>query len=221
MIDYDLQDDIAVITLDDGKANAVGYDLIDGVNQGLDRATQNAKAVVIVGRPGMFSGGFDLKELGKGPDAATALVNTGAAMLLRIFSHPQPVIIACTGHAIAAGAFMLLAADTRIGVEGDFKIGLNETAIGMALPTFGLELGRTRLSKRHQTAAVIQAELFNPAGARDAGFLDEVVAADAGLDTAVERATLLAGYPGEAYASNKLGLRQDSIAVIRSSLERS
>jgi enoyl-CoA hydratase len=221
LIDYRQQDNIAVLTLDDGKANAVSYALVDGVNQGLDRAAQDARAVVIVGRPGILSGGFDLKELGKGPEAAMALVGTGAAMLLRIFAHPQPVIVACTGHAIAAGAFMLLAADTRIGAQGDFKIGLNETAIGMTLPTFGLELGRTRLSKRYQTAAVIQAELFDPAGARDAGFLDEVVEPDAVLNTAVERATLLAGYPSDAYAGNKLALRKDSIAVIRESLEKS
>lgn len=220
MIDYSQQGDIAVLALDDGKANAVSHALVDAVNEGLDRATKDAKAVVIAGRPGMFSGGFDLKELQKGPDAAIALVNRGAAMLLRIFSYPQPVVVACTGHAIAAGAFVLLAADTRVGADGDFKIGLNETAIGMTLPTFGLELSRARLSKRYQTAAVIQAQLFDPPGAKDVGFLDEVVAPDAVLSTAVERATLLAGYPGEAYAGNKLALRQNSIAVIRASLEQ-
>lgn len=219
MVEYTQQGDVAVLALDDGKANAVSYAVVEAVTEGLARATKDAKAVVIAGRPGILSGGFDLKELGKGPDAAMALVAKGAAMLLRIFSHPQPVVAACTGHAIAAGAFMLLAADTRIGADGDFKIGLNETAIGMTLPTFGFELGKARLSKRYQTAAVIQAELFDPAGARDVGFLDEVVDADAVLDTALERAMALAGLPAEAYAGNKLALRQDSIAAIRSSLD--
>ncbi|MCZ6459340.1 MAG: enoyl-CoA hydratase-related protein, partial [Gammaproteobacteria bacterium] len=124
---YTLEGEVAVIGMDDGKANAVGHALIDEINQGLTRSLAEAKAVVIVGRPGMFSAGFDLKEFENGPEATTALVAKGARMMLRLFSHPQPVVAACTGHAIAAGAFMLLASDTRIGVQGEFKIGLNET----------------------------------------------------------------------------------------------
>ncbi|MCZ6659545.1 MAG: crotonase/enoyl-CoA hydratase family protein [Gammaproteobacteria bacterium] len=217
-MDYNQQGDVAVLTLDDGKANAISPAFVDAVNEGLDRAGDDAKSVLITGRPGMFSGGFDLKEFEKGPDATMALVNKGARMLLRIFSHPQPVVIACSGHAIAAGAFMLLAADTRVGAEGDFKIGLNETAIGMTLPTFGLELAKSRLSKRYQTAAVIQAQLFDPEGARDVGFLDEVVAADSLLDHALQRAVVLARMPNDAYAANKLAIREASIAAIRASL---
>ncbi len=217
-MDYNQQGDVAVLTLDDGKANAISPAFVDAVNEGLDRAGDDAKSVLITGRPGMFSGGFDLKEFEKGPDASMALVNKGARMLLRIFSHPQPVVIACSGHAIAAGAFMLLAADTRVGAEGDFKIGLNETAIGMTLPTFGLELAKSRLSKRYQTAAVIQAQLFDPEGARDVGFLDEVVAADSLIDHALQRAGALAKIPGDAYAANKLAIREASIATIRASL---
>ncbi len=217
-MDYNQQGDVAVLTLDDGKANAISPAFVDAVNEGLDRAGDDAKSVLITGRPGMFSGGFDLKEFEKGPDATMALVNKGARMLLRIFSHPQPVVIACSGHAIAAGAFMLLAADTRVGAEGDFKIGLNETAIGMTLPTFGLELAKSRLSKRYQTAAVIQAQLFDPEGARDVGFLDEVVAADALIEQALQRAGVLARISNDAYAANKLAIREASIAAMRASL---
>lgn len=219
MFDYTQEGDVAVLSLDDGKANAVGHAFIDAVNGGLDRAEKDAKAVVIAGRPGVFSAGFDLKEFEKGEDATLALVERGARMLLRIFSHPQPVVAACTGHAIAAGAFVLLASDTRVGVEGDFRIGLNETAIGMALPTFGFELAKSRLSKRAQTAAAIQATLYEPTAARDAGFLDEVVAPDALSECAMRHAAALAAYPGEAYAANKLGIRAESIATIRTSLD--
>lgn len=219
MIDYSQQGEIAILTLNDGKANAVSHRLVDALNEALDRATADAKAVVITGRPGLFSAGFDLKEFEKGEDATLALVDKGARMLLRVFSHPQPVVAACSGHAIAAGAFLLLAADTRVGVEGDFKIGLNETAIGMSLPPFGLELAKSRLSKRFQTAAVIQATLFDPSSARDAGFLDEVVTPDALMDCATQRAKALAEYPGDAYSANKLGIREESIATIRASLK--
>ena len=143
----------------------------------------------------------------------------GAHMLLRMFSHPQPLLGACTGHAIAAGAFMLLSCDTRIGCSGDFKLGMNETAIGMTLPVFGLELANARLSRRHLNAAVIQARLFNPDQAVDAGFLDRVVAEEDLKQQSIETAAQLAEYPAEAYAGNKLAIRKDYIARISDSLK--
>ncbi|MGI9326535.1 MAG: crotonase/enoyl-CoA hydratase family protein [Pseudomonadales bacterium] len=219
MLTYEKHTDVALLSIDDGKANAVGYEFMEAVNGGLDRALAEAKAVVIVGRPGVLSGGFDLQEIRKGLDAATALVDQGARLMLRLFSHPQPVVIGCSGHAVAAGAFLLLSSDTRVGVGGDFRIGLNETAIGMTLPIFGLTLARERLSKRHLSAAVIQAQMFDPHGARDAGFLDEVVSADDLRARALARASELAQLPGEAYASNKLGARQVAIDTIRASLD--
>ena len=218
MIEYSCTDDVALLAIDDGKANAVGNAFVAAFEACLDRASSEARAVVILGRPGVFSGGFDLKEFQKGPEATKALVDRGARLLLRVFCHPQPVIAACTGHAVAAGGFLLLAADTRIGISGEFKIGLNETAIGMTLPVFGLELGRARLSPCHLTAAMVQGHLFDPAGAREAGFLDTVVAPDLLRSTALERASALAKLPGAAYAANKLGVREESIARIRASL---
>lgn len=218
MLDFSQQGDVALLRLDDGKANAVSHAFVDAVHEGLDRSEKEAKAVVIAGRAGVFSAGFDLKEFEKGEEATLALVDKGAHMLLRIFSHPQPVVVACSGHAIAAGAFMLLAADTRIGAQGAFKIGLNETAIGMSLPVFGLELAKSRLSKRAQTAAVIQATLYDPEEAQKVGFLDELVSPEGVVDTALQRARALAEYPGQAYAANKLGIRAEAIDAIRRSL---
>ena len=219
-MNYEQHGDVAVLHFDDGKANVVGHDLIATMHQGLDRAAKDAKAVVILGRPGRFSAGFDLDELKKGQQESLALVTAGAHMLLRMFSHPQPLIGACTGHAIAAGAFMLLSCDTRIGTAGDFKLGLNETAIGMVLPVFGLELAAARLSRRHLTAATIQARLFNPEEAMDAGFLDEVVSGDQLQQRSIEVAAQLAKFPAEAYAGNKLAIRESSIERIRQSLEQ-
>ena len=142
MLTYRMQHKVAVIGLDDGKANAVSHGFVDAMTEGLDRAEKEAAAVVITGRDGVFSAGFDLKELAKGARERTELVNRGAAMLLRLFSLPQPVVVASAGHAIAAGALVLLAADTRIGAAGDFRYGLNETAIGMSLPPFGMEMAK-------------------------------------------------------------------------------
>ena len=214
-----VENDIAIIELDEGRANAVSHQLIDDVSRGLDEAEKTAKAVLIRGREGMFSAGFDLKEFKKGPEATQALVKRGTEILLRIFMHPQPVIAECTGHAVAAGAFILLAADTRLGAEGDFKIGLNETAIGFELPVFGLEFAKARLSKRHLQNAVVQAELYDPAQAVDVGYLDSALPPDALHQAALETANRLAELPGEAYGKNKRGLRGEIAAVIEKSLQ--
>ena len=213
-----IEDDIAVISLDEGKANAVGHPLIDAVNDGLDTAEASAKAVVISGKPGIFSAGFDLKEFKKGPEATKKLVTRGTETLLRIFMHPQPVIAECTGHAVAAGAFILLAADTRIGTTGDFKIGLNETAIGFELPVFGLEFAKARLSKRHLQAAVVQAKLYDPTAAVDVGYLDSIHEAASVHEVAMGSAKALAELPGQTYGENKRGLRKEIAAVIEASI---
>jgi enoyl-CoA hydratase len=215
---YELLDSVAVLHLDDGKANAVGYQLMDAVDEALDRAGREAGALVLHGREGVFSAGFDLQEMQKGPEAAAKLVGRGANMFLRLFSHPQPLLIACTGHAIAAGGFMLLSADNRIGAAGDFKIGLNETAIGMSFPVFGQELAKARIDPRHQTRAYVQSQLFDPDGAVAAGFLDRVLPSDQVLDGAIAEAKALAELPAEPYAQNKLDLRASYIAAIEDSI---
>ncbi len=217
-MDLRIDNDIAILTFDDGKANAVSHDFIDGMTAGLDSAEKEAKAVVIMGKPGMFSAGFDLKEIQKGQAEAVALVNRGAEMLYRLFGFPQPVIAGCSGHAVAAGAFTLLACDTRIGVACDFKLGLNDTAIGMTLPVFGHQLAQNRLSKRHLTAAVIQSQMYSPDESVDAGFLDSVVNADE-LETAcVAAAEQLMALPTATYGQMKRDTRQIPLAAIKDSL---
>lgn len=176
-VTFERDGDVAVITMDDGKANAFGHDAIDGVNAGLERADAEAKAVVLVGREGRFSAGFDLSIMaGDDREARVALLGDGARLCHRLYTHPQPVVAAATGHALALGALILASCDLRIGAEGPFKIGTNEVAIGMALPRFGVELARDRLSKRHFTAAVQWAKIYDPTGAVEAGWLDAVVA---------------------------------------------
>jgi enoyl-CoA hydratase len=219
MLNFKLEGNVAVIALDDGKANAVGHAYIGAMNEGLDRAEKEAAAVVITGRPGVFSAGFDLKEIAKGSSEQKALVGSGAQMLLRLFTHPQPVVSASAGHAIAAGALVLLASDTRIGAAGDFKYGLNETAIGMSLPPFGLQMAICRLSKRHQTQAILQATLYEPGEAQTVGYLDEVVAPEALEQTAIKQATALADLPAKAYSGTKLDLRAAYIKIIKASLK--
>lgn len=216
---YELEDDVAVVRLDDGRANAISHPVIEGLNDALGRAEKEARALLLLGRPGRFSAGFDLRTMGKGPEDAQALVTAGAELLLRIYAHPLPVVAGCTGHALAMGALVLLASDSRIGARGDFKIGLNEVAIRMTLPIFGVELGRARLSKRHLQRAAGQAEIYDPEGAVDAGFLDHAVPEETLQDAALAEAARLAELPRRAFAETKLRLRQPTILRIRETLK--
>ena len=220
MHEYRVEHGVAVLSFDDGKANAVGYEFIEHMEAGLERAQREADAVLISGRSGLFSGGFDLKELRKGAAAGSALVNRGAMMLLDLYRHPQPVIAACTGHAVAAGAFVLLACDTRIGALGEYSIGLNETALGMSFPVFAIELTHARLSKRHVTASFVQSTLYSAGAAVDAGFLDEAVAEEMVVERAMAEARRLGELPAQAYAANKRLIRAVAINTIKASLSR-
>jgi enoyl-CoA hydratase len=174
-VSYELSDRVAVVALDDGKANAISHAVADGLRDALARARDDgAGAVVVVGRPGRFSAGFDLATMTASDEAARNLLQAGAEVAIDMYGMPVPVVLACTGHALAMGAILLLAADVRIGAPGEFKIGLNEVAIGMPVPSFAVELARDRLSRASFTAAINHAQLYDPQGAVQAGFLDRV-----------------------------------------------
>ena len=175
LISYHLEDGIATLTLSNGKVNAISPDVIAAFNQALDQAVTDRAIVIITGQPGILSGGYDLKVMTAGPKEAVSLVTAGSTLSRRLLSHPFPVIVACPGHAVAKGAFLLLSADYRIGVDGAFSIGLNEVQIDMTMHHAGIELARDRLRKSAFHRSVINGEMFDPQNAVDAGFLDKVV----------------------------------------------
>ena len=167
---------VARIDLDDGKANAVSFAVIDGLNAAFDQAEKQAGAALLLGRPGRFSAGFDLATMKEGPEPMRRLVSQGAELLMRMAEAPIPIVAGCTGHALAMGALLLLASDRRVGVEGDFKLGLNEVAIGMTLPDFAVQFAKERISKRHLQRVAVHAIPSTPQEAVDAGILDRIVA---------------------------------------------
>jgi enoyl-CoA hydratase len=188
---YALDGDVAVIRLDDGKANVLGHPTIAAAHRALDRAEAEARVVLIAGRPGQLSGGFDLKEMGAGLDRARDLVIAGARLHTRLFTFSRPVVFACTGNAVAAGAILLLVGDWNVGEAGDFRIGLPETAIGMPLPHFAVEYARFRLAGPHFGRATELATMYDPSGAVQAGYLDAVAEGDA-VEEALTEARRLA-----------------------------
>ena len=187
IVNYTFENGIASIAMDDGKANALSHQMWDELEEAFNQAEANNAIVIFKGRPGLFSGGFDLKEISKGPEKALFLTSRGSKMARRILSFPFPVIGVSTGHCIAMGAFLMLACDYRIGAEGEFKTGLNETMIGMTMHNFGIELARYRIPINYFHRAVINAEIWSPEGAIAAGFYDSIVVPDA-LDVAAKSA---------------------------------
>jgi enoyl-CoA hydratase len=168
--------DVAVITLDDGKANALSFAVLEALDAALTAVETDAKAVTLVGREGKFSAGFDLSVMTGDIADARRLLEAGALLGLRVYTFPIPVVLGVTGHALAMGGILTTTADYRIGAEGAYKIGLNEVAIGMPVPAFGVEFCRDRLSPAWFTRCVQHATLCSPTDAVAAGFLDEVVA---------------------------------------------
>lgn len=215
---YELVDTVAVLTLDDGKVNAISHEVIRALQECLDRAEREAAAVLLVGRAGRLSGGFDLGEMKRSDEAARNLVTAGAELVFRVYTFPRPVVIACSGHAIAIGAILLLAADLRVGAAGNFKIGMNEVAIHLTLPIFAMELARARLSNRYFTRATTQAQIFDPDGAREAGYLDFTVAPEELYSAALDHARRLAALPHPTFGNTKETERGATARFIRETL---
>jgi enoyl-CoA hydratase len=220
LVRFSLAGSVARLDFDDGKANVISPVSLPALNAALDRAEKEAGAVALFGRPGRFCAGFDLNTMQSGAEPARRLVAGGALLAARLAASPLPVVVGCGGHALAMGALLLLGADLRIGAEGDFKLGLNEVAIGLTLPDFAVELANERLSKRHLLRATTTAEAYGPAAACDAGFLDRVVPAERLEAETLAEAARLAELPRQAFAGTKHALRGAMVERIRAGLDK-
>jgi len=209
-----------LITMDDGKVNALSFDMIAAVNTALDQAEQAGKVVLLCGRPGKFSAGFDLSIMGQGGDAMFDLLRAGAELSRRIVNFDTPVVLAVSGHALAMGALLLLSADYRIGMLGNYKIGLNEVAIGMTLPYFGVALARARLASTHLNKAVGLAQIYDASGAVEAGYLDEAVTEEELLPRAIAQAEHLSALNMKAHKHSKARVREELNAALDAAFEK-
>lgn len=213
MITHETHDHVHTITMDDGKVNALNKDKLDALVDALTACAQDKAPVVIRGRKGIWSAGFDLKGFAAGPEAALAQLEAGRQAILAILRHPAPVITVCEGHAYPMGAFLMLAADHAIGIEGDYKCGMNESAIGMVLPLYATELGMARLAPAGRKA-VATAELFAPRRAMEVGYFDTVVAPDMLEDTLAQAVAHMKGLNAAAFAGNKAIINAAVIAAV-------
>lgn len=217
LLTTDLSDGVRTIALDDGRVNAFSVPMLEALHSALDDAEEEGSIVVVRGRDGIFSAGFDLKSIA---ERTNEMLGLGARLAERLFSFPRPVISACTGHGIAMGGFVLLASDLRIGTAGDFNIGLNEVVIGLTIPRFGIALAGHRLSRGWHDRATLTGELFSPEDALAAGFLDRVAEPGEEFETAVSEAAAAAKAANEqAHLGTKLRARAAALEAMRGGFE--
>jgi enoyl-CoA hydratase len=204
-ITYAVRDGLAEITLDDGKVNAMSAAFFAALNAALDRAERERPgAVVVAGRPGVFSAGLDLKLLPTlPPEELRATLLAFGRTMLRVFTFPVPTVAAVTGHAIAGGAMLAFACDLRFVADGPFKLHLNEVAIGLALPSWAIALAHAAVPPRWHTEAILHARRYTPAEALERGIVDGVAAPARLLAEARAAAAPLAALDQRAYAASK------------------
>lgn len=216
-----IEDGVATIAMDDGKANVLSPAMQAELNDAIDAAAADdaVKALVLTGREGRFSAGFDLAVLQGGGEAALGMLKGGFELSYKLLSLPKPVVMACNGHAVAMGVFLLLSGDYAVGTAGAFKIQANEVAIGLTMPLAAVEICRNRLAPAHFNRAVITAEVYDPQGAIAAGFLDEAVDAADLHPAAHAAAQRLAALHAAAFKNTKLRLREPFLAALRKGIE--
>ncbi|TMA50099.1 MAG: crotonase/enoyl-CoA hydratase family protein [Deltaproteobacteria bacterium] len=208
-VTYEAGERIARIALDDGKVNAMSLGFFEALGASLDRAeSERPGAVVITGRPGIFSAGLDLKLLPTlgAAELRTTLI-TFARTMLRVFLFPIPTVAAVGGHAIAGGALLMFACDLRVAADTAARLRLNEVAIGLALPSWAILIARSAIPPRWRTEAMLHARSYSPAEAKTRGFVDTVVPPEQLLAAAAEAAAPLAALDPTAYATSKSRLR--------------
>ncbi len=204
------ENDISVIKLDDGKANAFSYEMLIQINNLLEKVSRDSGALVITGREGLFSGGFDLKTFATGDmEKVSKMVQLGYRLLLELFSFERPVIAAVSGHSIALGLFIACSADYRIAIDGEYVCQANEVRNNMDIPTPIMEILKARVNKNYFYPAILHSDPFSVQDSIAVGYIDEVVAEQDFMNRVIEKATELASLPHPFYANTKKSAQED------------
>lgn len=220
LVTYEFKDGVATIAMDDGKAkaNALSPALQAELSAALDQALADKAVVVLTGKKGTFSAGFDLQVLMGGGINAVKMLTGGFELAERLLMFPRPVIIASPGHALAMGVFLLACGDYVISADGAYKIGANEVAIGLTMPHAAVEICRARLAPAHFNRAMMTSEIYRPADAIAAGFVDRVVPEAELLSEAQALAARYSKLNANAYMATKLRARAPLLKVLREAM---
>ena len=215
------ENDISIIKLDDGKANAFSYDMLSQVNDLLKKVPRDSGALVITGREGLFSGGFDLKTLATGDmEKITKMVQLGYRLLLELFSFDRPIVAAVSGHSIALGLFVTCSADYRIAIDGKYVCQANEVRNNMDIPTQIMEILKARVNKKYFYPAVYHSDAYSVQESIEVGYIDEVVSEDQFMERVMEKAKELATLPHPFYANTKKTAQDDVSQKIADAIDK-
>lgn len=197
--------DVAIVSLDDGKANALLVPEFQGLEKTLDDVEQaGALSVVLTGRPGFFSAGLNLKALGTmSLEQKKELVAAMGSAVLKLFTFSRPVVAAVSGHALGGGAMLALASDIRIIADGAFRFGLNEVQVGLFVPSYAIELARASISASRLTDLVMHGRILTPMEALNMHIAEAVHSPEALRTAAMMRARELAKLAGSGYSITK------------------
>ena len=215
------ENDISIIKLDDGKANAFSYDMLCQVNDLLKKVPRDSGALVITGREGLFSGGFDLKTLATGDmEKITKMVHLGYRLLLELFSFDRPIVAAVSGHSIALGLFVTCSADYRIAIDGKYVCQANEVRNNMDIPPQIMEILKARVNKKYFYPAVYHSDTYSVQDSIEVGYIDEVVSEDQFMERVMEKAKELATLPHPFYANTKKTAQDDVRQKIADAIDK-
>ena len=215
LVRYEYKDGIAVITMDDGKRNALPPAMFKGIYSALRQAEKDRAIVILTGREGVFSAGFDLKVMKAGNADTLRMLRAGYSLTARMLEFTYPIVAACNGHCFAMGVFMMLSTDYIIGSEGPFQIAANEVALGLTMPRVACTVMQQRLTPAAYQRTVVLSEHFTPDAAMTAGFFDELVPPDQLLARARTLAAQFGKLDMRAHADTKRRIRASQIGSIR------
>jgi enoyl-CoA hydratase len=212
-----MSDDVTLLRLNGGKANAMTPEVLDQLERLVDgfEASQ-ARAAVLIGYERFFSAGLALPLLiDLERPAMKQFIERFGEVMLRVFRCPRPIVAAINGHAIAGGCVLALQCDWRVMTSlPEARIGLNETQLGIGLPSSVLEPLKLAVPASSLVPIAYEGQLYTPERALGLGLVHEL-ASPAELEArATERARALAAVPSTAVAQVKLGLRRSALETI-------
>ena len=211
-------DGVTTLVLDDGKVNAFDREFFAELDAAFDQCANDA-AIVLTGRPGMFSAGLNVKKMATMDlDGLTDLLVTFGESFLRIWLEPRPVVAAVSGHAIAGGTILAMVCDHAVAADGEFGWGLTETTIGFPLPRWVIAVARGNVRADRLDDLLLPGRTVRPGEAVEVGFADEAADPEQVLETALVHARGLAALPRQTYAETKRRLRAEAVAAVLSDL---
>lgn len=222
MITINDRGEIRELRLNRPPANALSPELITALRKAFESAPQDgARALVLSGAPGIFSGGLDVPRLLTLDPHGIADVWLDFYDLLRAMAiSPIPLVAAITGHAPAGGTVLALFCDRRIAAEGEWKIGLNEVQVGLMLPPVIFAALRRVVGVREAERLGVGGLLVSPSEAAKVGLVDEVVPPDSVVERAFEWCRFILSLPPRAMMATRRKARQDLMAIFEQDLKQ-